>query len=271
MKSIQQIYTESALRNFSYLVLGKMQGASGKRECFCIDPFDGEDIYRRLEAQSLELIGIINTHEHYDHYCGNEYLVKKTGCDVYASAKASLLIPGVTKQLKAADRLELAGDEYLEVLETPGHTLAHISLLFYSQGRPRAVFSGDTFFNAGVGNCKNGGDVEILYQTISKIYQRFVDDIKVYPGHEYLANNLRFGLNQLANNAKAKELLAAADQQEQKLSKDCDQFIVTTMGIERQVNVFLQLDHQDLSKKLNIESGAEKEIFIALRKLRDQW
>ena len=56
----------------------------------------------------------------------------------------------------------------------------------------KAVFSGDTLFNAGVGNCRNGGNVHDLYQTVVNIYDELDDEVIVYPGHDYLLNNLKF-------------------------------------------------------------------------------
>ena len=39
------------------------------------------------------------------------------------------------------------------------------------------MFSGDTLFNAGVGNCRNGGNVHQLYRTIESIYDEFEDSL----------------------------------------------------------------------------------------------
>ena len=51
----------------------------------------------------------------------------------------------------------------LETLDTPGHTRAHVCLL--AHGDAPALFCGDTLFNAGAGNCHNGGDSGLLYET----------------------------------------------------------------------------------------------------------
>ena len=48
-------------------------------------------------------------------------------------------------------------------MDTPGHTMCHICLRSHTD-QP-ALFSGDTLFNAGAGNCHNGGDPGELYTT----------------------------------------------------------------------------------------------------------
>lgn len=49
-----------------------------------LDDDSAQMILAALEAEGLNLAAIINTHSHADHYGGNNYLVRKTGCKVYA-------------------------------------------------------------------------------------------------------------------------------------------------------------------------------------------
>ena len=68
--------------------------------------------------------------------------------------------------------------------------MCHICLLAHTD-QP-ALFSGDTLFNAGAGNCHNGGHPDELYETFDQQLSKLRDDTLVYPGHDYLVNNLRF-------------------------------------------------------------------------------
>ena len=86
-------------------------------------------------------------------------------------------------------------------------TLAHLCLLLEGPGGPKGIFSGDTLFNAGVGNCHNGGDPEVLFETVSKQLKDLPGDVLLYPGHEYLENNLGFTLDREPSNGDAKTLL----------------------------------------------------------------
>ena len=64
--------------------------------------------------------------------------------------------------------------------------LCHICLRSHTE-QP-ALFSGDTLFNAGAGNCHNGGNVEALYTSFAEQISRLPDDTQVYAGHDYIEN-----------------------------------------------------------------------------------
>ncbi|HEY3374592.1 MAG TPA: MBL fold metallo-hydrolase [Candidatus Aquicultor sp.] len=60
----------------------------GDGECLVIDTGVGDKqaqmILAALAAEKLRPVAILNTHSHADHYGGNSYIVKQTGCKVYA-------------------------------------------------------------------------------------------------------------------------------------------------------------------------------------------
>jgi hydroxyacylglutathione hydrolase len=159
----------------------------------------------------------------------------------------------------------------LTCLDTPGHTRAHLCL--YADGRdgePPALFSGDTLFNAGAGNCLHGGDPQLLYETFSERLARLPDSARVYPGHDYLLRNLAFTLDREPSNSAAKELARRTADQTGALTP------TLTMGQERQINVFLRPASPEIVSRLALktESGAapsSKEVFLALRALRNRW
>lgn len=132
---------------------------------------------------------------------------------------------------------------------------------------PFAIITGDTFFNAGVGNCKNGGDPKALYATIQRDFMHLKDDIIVYPGHDYLANNLEFSLSLTPDN---QEIIALKET----LMREKD--VLTNMGVEKKINQFLRLDDKNLQAALQTRFPeatfhAQDQIFLSLRQLRDQW
>ena len=91
-------------------------------------------------------------------------------------------------------------------------------------------------FNAGVGNCHNGGHPEELYDTFDQQLHGLDDNTLIYPGHEYLIGNLKFTLAREPDNATARQLLADVENQ------DPDDALVTTLGQEREINTFFRLD-----------------------------
>ena len=254
---VQQIFFKNTLRNFCYIIIFD-DGA-----IYCIDPFNSAEVKAHL-GPNQKLSGIINTHDHWDHYQGNEDLVLTYNCPVFAHVRAK--IPSKTSELDDKNIIYQNSEWSLESLFTPGHTLSHVCLMLKREGKPFAIFTGDCFFNAGVGNCHNGGDPEILFQTIHEIFSQFPDDLLVYPGHEYLKRNLEFTMNIEETNIEAKKFLNMIE----KLDLN-ETFFINNMQTERKINTFLRLQNPEIQKKLNLNKCTDKEIFIKLRELRNIW
>ena len=148
--NIHQIYTASELRNFTYLI--ELNDGSA----IAIDPWDKTVVNDLLNKKNLKLKAIINTHEHWDHIQGNPDLVAEHDCEVWAHSNGKGKIPGLSRMLLANELITLDEGVQLKVLDTPGHTFAHLCFLVVKESEPIAVFTGDTLFNAGVGHCRSG-------------------------------------------------------------------------------------------------------------------
>lgn len=257
---IHQLYTQNQLRNYTYIIELDDYAA------IVIDPWDAGVIKTFLLEKSLSLKSIINTHEHWDHTQGNQALVEEYSCEVLAHTNGAGKIPCLTRELQGGEVIELDKKNQLEVLNTPGHTFAHLCFKVIEGGIDKAVFTGDTLFNAGVGNCHNGGDVEVMYDTIVEQFQTLKDDVNVYPGHDYLENNLQFTLHLEPSNEVAKQWL---ERVQTDLYKPGD--IVTTIGDEKMFNTFMRLDNSEIIKNLSLNIRSSKEVFVALRAKRNSW
>jgi hydroxyacylglutathione hydrolase len=241
---IHQIFFKNNLRNFCYIIVFD-DGA-----IYCIDPFNAAEVLDYL-GKDKSLKGIINTHDHWDHFAGNKQLIEAYHCPVYTHVNAK--VDGKTHGLIDGEVVYQSGPWTLETVYTPGHTLAHICLLVKKDGMPHSIFTGDCFFNAGVGNCHNGGDPEILYQTISGIFSQYPDELLIYPGHEYLKRNLEFTMSVESDNQDAQEFLDKVN------TLDMNEvFFINDMLIERKINSFLR-------------AGKDKKTFLKLRELRNKW
>jgi hydroxyacylglutathione hydrolase len=256
---IHQVYTASVLRNFTYLI--ELENGSA----IAIDPWDELVVETLLSERKLSLKAIINTHEHWDHIQGNEALVAQHGCEVWAHANGQGKIPGLSRTLAAGEKISLDSGVELQVLDTPGHTFAHLCFLVLEDSEVKAVFTGDTLFNAGVGHCRSG-DAEVLYQTISQQFHCLPDNVIVYPGHEYLENNLRFTLSLEPDNHNAQTWLERAIKSDPTIAP-----ITTCIGDERLFNSFFRLDSPQIRERLDCQSASEEQVFIALRSKRDNW
>ena len=148
---------------------------------------------------------MLNTHEHGDHTGGNKAVIKATGASLLAHANARDKIPGIDRGLGTGDVIKVGATVELEALDTPGHTMSHVCLL--SRTDMPALFCGDTLFNAGAGNCHGGGHPAELYETFAGQLARLPDETLIYPGHDYIENNLEFTLDREPDNARAASLL----------------------------------------------------------------
>ena len=261
---VKQIWTANAYRNFNYLIAC---GETG--EALAIDPLDFEKCLAAAKAESWEITQILNTHEHRDHTGGNDAMVQRTGAKILAHRNAKDSIPGMSRGLTAGDVIKVGKTVELEALDTPGHTMCHICLRAHTD-QP-ALFSGDTMFNAGAGNCHNGGHPAELYKTFSEQLDKLPESTRIYPGHDYIENNLKFTLDREPDNEAARAMLARLTGQ------DPNAAYVSTLGFQRQVNTFFRLTSPSVIAKLR-ESFPDlpanpdpRTVFLKLRELRNTW
>jgi hydroxyacylglutathione hydrolase len=256
-------YMNNALRNFNYLL-----ACEHSRQAIALDPLDGDAMVALAQQHDLTIKLIINTHEHHDHIEGNPAVQAATGAPVWAHENAR--IPNQAHGIKAGDWIEL-GTMRLQALHTPGHTPVHLCLLAPASEYDEVplLFSGDTLFNACAGNCKNGGNVDDMYDSFVSQLMPLPDETLLYPGHDYMKNNLGFALDREPGNTMA------AYWQDQVAVLGEDDMPVMTLGQEREYNPFLRLHADAMRQRLREQFPAlgdnDRDVFKALRRLRDQW
>jgi hydroxyacylglutathione hydrolase len=264
---IERVWADNAGRNFHYLVACAETG-----EALAIDPLNWQACLRRAQDLRWDIRQIFNTHEHGDHTGGNAELVRHTGASVLAHAEAAERIGGVDYGMNDGDVVRVGRTAQLRCLDTPGHTRAHLCLFADGSGEQApALFSGDTLFNAGVGNCIHGGDPQLLYESFADCLSRLPPETRVFPGHEYLQRNLAFTLDREPSNRVARELarsvagVAAADTP------------VLTVADEMQINTFFRLNNPEIISGLQLArpgmpaEPTQRAVFLALRDLRNRW
>jgi len=261
---VERIWAANGLRNFNYLVACSQSG-----EALLVDPLDANQCVAAARAHGFSVTQILNTHEHEDHTAGNAGVVAATGAKVLAHAGAASQIGGVDRGLQRGDVIKVGRTVELEVLDTPGHTRAHVCLL--AHGEAPALFCGDTLFNAGAGNCHNGGDPNLLYETFVDQLAKLPEGTRVYPGHEYMARNLAFTLDREPGNGEASHALALARAHEAGAAP------VTTLAEEKRVNTFFRLQNPEVIAKLREKFPGigdrpdARTVFVKLRELRNKW
>lgn len=261
---VERIWTGNAYRNFNYLVACPETG-----EALAIDPLDHEKCLATAKSRGWKITQVLNTHEHGDHTGGNAPVIAATGAKLLAHRNAADRIAGIDRGLAAGDVIRVGRTVELEALDTPGHTMSHICLLSHSE--TPALFCGDTLFNAGAGNCHNGGHPKELYHTFAAQLARLPDATRVYPGHDYIANNLRFTLDREPDNTRAASMLGSVAEQ------DPAQGLVTTLGLEKEINTFFRLTSPTVIARLreafpDLPDAPDPEtVFLKLRELRNRW
>jgi len=261
---VKQIWTGNAYRNFNYLIACAETG-----DALAIDPLDFGKCLATASVQAWKITQILNTHEHGDHIGGNEGVVSATGASIVAHKNAKDKIPNMSRGVVAGDVVRIGTTVDLECLDTPGHTMSHICLL--SKTDQPALFSGDTLFNAGAGNCHNGGHPDELYNTFNEQLDKLDNNTLIYPGHDYLETNLQFTMDREPDNETAQQLIHDCD------NHDPENSLVTTLAQERQVNTFFRLDSPSVIARLQErfpEIGDQpdpRSVFLKLRELRNNW
>lgn len=261
---VERIWAANSLRNFHYLIACAETG-----EALIVDPLDPAQCLEASRARGFSITQVLNTHEHRDHTDGNAGVVAATRAKVMAHAGAARVIGGVDRGLSRGDVIKVGRTVELEVLDTPGHTRSHVCLL--AHGDSPALFCGDTLFNAGAGNCHNGGDPGLLYETFVNQLARLPDATRVYPGHEYMVRNLAFTVDREPGNAEAARSLEAAK------ATDPANARVTTLDEEKRVNAFFRLQNPEVIAKLRErfpeigEKPDARTVFVKLRELRNNW
>ena len=265
MMQVEQIWTGNALRNFNYLIACDETG-----EALAIDPLDHEKCLDRARKRGWSITQILNTHEHGDHTGGNVPVIEATNAKLLAHANAGSRIDGIDVGLSAGDVVIVGKSVELEAMDTPGHTMSHICLRTLSD--EPALFSGDTLFNAGAGNCHGGGHPEELYETFVSQLAKLNPKTKIYPGHDYLTNNLAFTMDREPDNENAKKLLAELQD-----THDPEDPLVTSLEQEQEINTFFRLQSPSVIARLreafpNLEDEpSAKTVFLKLRELRNSW
>ena len=128
----------------SYLILGDWNRIEDLNTV--IDPGTDDLVLDQIERLSTGLgkvaVGqVILTHNHFDHIRGVAALKERYGARVLAFADG----PGVDELIRDGQFIK-AGDDFLEVIHTPGHSSDSICL--YAP-QAQAVFSGDTQLRVG--------------------------------------------------------------------------------------------------------------------------
>lgn len=181
---IEQIYTGCLAQGAYYI--------ESDGEAAIIDPLREVQPYvDRAAKDAAKIKYVLETHFHADFVSGHLDLSKKTGAPIVYGPNAKPSFDFYS----AKDQEELTlGRVKIKVIHTPGHTMESTCyLLKNEEGKPVALFSGDTLFIGDVGRPDLAQKVQSdltqeilaghLFDSLRNKIMPLPDDIIVYPAH----------------------------------------------------------------------------------------
>lgn len=230
-----------------------------------VDPADAPPVLKELDRLGATLVTIFNTHHHNDHVGGNRELLDRfPEAEVYGGAEDQGRIPGQQHYLRQGDRVTFAG-RTAEVFFVPGHTRAHIAYYFLPERseEPGELFCGDTLFAGGCGRLFEG-TAEQMTVSLGKLRQ-LPDNTRVWCGHEYTLNNLKFAVSVDGENAELRsrlEKITAARAQDQPT-------VPSMLAEEKATNPFLRWDSAALRSVAQSQDAVT--VFSRIRSMKDNF
>ncbi len=224
-----------------------------------VDPGTAREVIEEVRRRRRPVTHILATHHHGDHIAGIPAIKEATGATVVGPAGGG--IPDLDQAVGEGDEVKV-GPLVLEVLETPGHTLDHIS--FYAAD-PGLLWCGDTVFTGGCGRLFEGTPAQ-LWESIHRLAE-LPEETRLYCGHEYTEKNLRFALSIEPDNQAVKERLEAV--RELRLTGRAT--IPSRIAEEKETNPFVRSSEPGVANALGMPDASAVEVFAELRRRRDRF
>ena len=225
-----------------------------------IDAPDADDVRDALAEKGWKLTHILVTHHHHDHVGGIKELKAETGCEVIGPRGEAQKIPGLDRAVGEGDTFTL-GSVSVQVFETPGHTLGHITYYIASEN---VAFAGDTLFALGCGRIFEGTP-EMMHASLQKL-AALPGDTRVYCGHEYTQSNARFALTIEPDNAALQKRMADIDA----LSAQAKPTVPTTIAEELATNPFLRAHIPAIKERLQMTGAPDWQVFAEIRERKNR-
>ncbi len=230
-----------------------------------VDPGDAAPVHQALDAQGLQLAGILVTHHHADHVGGVDALRSRLHGPVWGPARENIPAPYVA--LRDGDVVDVMGHRW-RVLDVPGHTAGHIA--YFQSGATSAplLFCGDTLFSAGCGRLFEGTPAQ-MHASLAKL-AALPHDTQVCCTHEYTLSNLRFAAAVEPGNAERAHYHGRC----QALREQGRPTLPSSVGTELQINPFLRCSQPEVVASARAQGAAANDavsVFAALREWKNTY
>jgi hydroxyacylglutathione hydrolase len=228
--------------NYAWLLRDDARGFTA-----IVDPADPGPIIAAVEkhvAGKLDLI--LLTHHHADHVAGTDAVRSRFGASVIGAEADAHRLPRLDRAVREGDTVEL-GASAASVIDTPGHTIGHISFHFADGD---ALLCGDTLFSLGCGKLLEGTAAD-MFASLQK-FARLPATTRVFCGHEYTQSNARFALTVEPKNAA----LVARAAEVNRLRAAGQPTVPSTLAAEMAENPFMRAP--DMATLADIRARKDK-------------
>lgn len=245
--------------NYAYLLVDEPSNKAA-----AVDPFDVSKVASAAERLGVSIVAAITTHHHLDHSGGNgDFARKYPEAPIYGGSHQ---VQNVTNIVKDKDEFKIGDNIHIRCLATPCHT--QDSICYYvtdptDMSHPGGLFTGDTLFIGGCGRFFEGTADEMIHAL--KYLGSLPDKTIVYNGHEYTASNLAFGRFIEPNSSGIARLSEIVKNNDITTGK-------TTVGEEKEWNVFMRLNAPTVREKMNAGPAAsEIDVMNSLREQKNNY
>jgi hydroxyacylglutathione hydrolase len=225
-----------------------------------VDAPSAAEVEAALGLKGWQLTHILTTHHHGDHTDGNLALKERHRCTIIGPRAEAARIPGIDREVGDGDSFKF-GETEVRVLDTPGHTLGHISYWMPSEG---VAFVGDTLFALGCGRVSEG-TMEMMWDSLAKL-MKLPAQTAIYAGHEYTASNAKFALTIEPEN----DALQARVREIGALCAAGKATLPTRLDLELATNPFLRVTSPAIIKRLGMAGAKEWQIFGEIRERKNR-
>jgi hydroxyacylglutathione hydrolase len=180
-----------------------------------IDAGEAKPVFEALDEYGLRLQKLLITHTHHDHIGGCRTIQDRLG------------VQSVSPGIESCETRMLG--TVCQAISSPGHMAVH---KMYYWPELNVLFAGDTIINGGCGRLL-GGTPEQFFHSLQGICA-LPDETRVFGGHDYLEENMKFALSVEPGNA---DMQARLDL----YRTDPPSAIFAMLGEEKKTNPFLRV------------------------------
>ncbi|RXW24931.1 hypothetical protein EST38_g964 [Candolleomyces aberdarensis] len=243
--------------NYAYLLIDEPS-----KKAAAVDIYDVDKVVSKANELGVNITAAFTTHRHNDHSGGNKTFASQfPDAPIYGGSDQ---IPALTQLVKDKDEFTFGDNIRVKCLATPCHTRESICYHVtdeVNKDHPGAVFTGDTLFIAGCGRFLDGTGEQMI--AALGYLGTLPDDTTVYNGHEYTAASAAFGKHVDPDNPAIARLEGIIEKNSQTTG-------LTTIGDEKQWNVFMRLDTEPVRKATDSTSETpQSQVMDALREKKN--